>query len=206
MEVRARVYARCCGSFGVDGVETVFPLLVSEVHRSFIGEEQSVAPIAGGHHAVEHVDPSLNALQQVLRCAYAHEVSWPVFGQDVVHHLYHLVHHLCGFTHGQPSDGIAFGAFVRHILGCLLSEVFVGASLHDGEEGLPVSVEWFSLVESLDAPVQPPLGEHQRVACILVVALSRRTFVECHHDVCPYGALCVHDILWGEDVLRAVDV
>ena len=69
-----------------------------------------------------------------------------------------------------------------------------------------MSIEWFRLVEALDATVQPTLGQSQRLLGVLVVALSWRTLVEGHHDVGADHTLGVHHVLRGEDVLRTVDM
>ena len=46
------------------------------------GEQLAVARVAGGQHAVEHVDAARDAFDEVLRRADAHQVARPVRGQD----------------------------------------------------------------------------------------------------------------------------
>jgi len=87
------------------------------------------------------------------------------------------------------------------VLGSILSQVFIGASLHDGEQRLVMPVEGLGLVEPLHAALQPSLGQPQTLLGILVVALSRRALVEGHHDVGSDDALRVHHVLWREEVL-----
>ena len=59
-------------SVRVDGGEVVLPLLVAHVHRTVVGEEHGVAPVACRHDTVEHVDATFYRLEYVLWCAYAH--------------------------------------------------------------------------------------------------------------------------------------
>ena len=92
------------------------------------------------------------------------------------------------------------------MLGSILTQVFVGTALHNGEQRLVVAVQRLRLVKSLHAAFQPALGQSQRVLGILVVALARRTFIEGHHDVGPDDTLGVHHVLGSEDMLRPVDV
>ena len=92
------------------------------------------------------------------------------------------------------------------MLGSLLSQVFISAALHDGEQTLVVAVERFRLVEALHATLQPALGQPQGVFCILVIALTRGALVEGHHDVGTNDALGVHHVLGGKNMLRTIDM
>ena len=205
VQIGLRVYAVNVATVGVDGREVVLPLLVAHVHRSLIGEQHRIATIAGGHDAVEHVDATLNGLQDVLWCTDAHQVARTVLGQDVVDHLNHLVHHLRRFTDSQSTDActasvVQLAQHVTDMLGSVLSEVFIGAALHNGEQRLVVAIQRFRLVEALHATLQPALGQPERVLGILVVALSWWTLVKGHHDIGTNDALCVHHVLWREDM------
>ncbi len=148
----------------------------------------------------------LDGVQNVLRSSYTHEIAWLVLGQNPVDHLYHFVHHLRRFTYGKSADGIAVGSLVRNKLRSLLSQVFVRATLNDGEQTLVVSIERFRFSATLDAAVQPSLRQFEAVLGIAVIALSWGAFVEGHHDVGADDALGVHDVLRREEMLRPVDM
>ena len=92
------------------------------------------------------------------------------------------------------------------MLGSLCAQVLEGATLHDGEQALLIAIERFGGIELLDATLQPMLGEFEALLRILPVALPGWTFIECHHDVGADDALCVDDILWSEEMLRAIDM
>ena len=92
------------------------------------------------------------------------------------------------------------------MLGCILTQILIGTTLHDGEEGLIITIEWFCLIETLHTTLQPSLRKSQTFRCILIVALSWWALVERHHDVGTNHAFSVHHILGREDMFRAVDM
>ena len=206
VEVGLGVDAVNIASVGIDGREIVFPLLVAHVHRAFVGEEHGITAVAGGHYAVEHINAPLDGFQYVAGCSHAHQVAGLVLWQDSVHHLNHLVHHFCGFSHGKSANGISVGTLVGNIFGSLHAQVFVGAALHNGEECLLMSIERLGLVEALEAPVEPSLSHQEALFGVLIVALSGRALVEGHNDVGSDDALCIYHVLRREDMLRTVDV
>ena len=87
-----------------------------------------------------------------------------------------------------------------------MAQVFVGTALHDGEERLAIAVEGLGLVEMLHTTLQPSLRKSKTLRGILIVALSRRTLVERHHDVRSDYALGIHHVLRGEDMTGTVDM
>ena len=190
----------------IDRAEIHLPLLVAHVHRTIVGEEHGVATIAGWHHAVEHIDTSLDGFEDVLWCTYSHQVARLVLWQNLVDHLYHLIHHLGRFSYGKTADGISVCSLVGNKLGCFSSQLWEGTTLHDREETLVVTIERFGLIETLETTVQPALCHLKALLGILEVALSWRTLVESHHDVGTDDALCVHHVLWGKDMFASVDM
>ena len=109
-------------------------------------------------------------------------------------------------ANGKSTNGISVGSLVGDILCCIAAEILESASLNDGEERLFVAIEWGSLREPLYASVKPTLSHQQALLCILIIALARRTLVECHDDVGSNDTLCLHDVFGGEDVFRTVDM
>ena len=184
----------------VNRAEVVLPFLVLHVHCALICEEHGVAAVTCRHDTIEHVHSALYRLQDILWCAYSHQIAWLVFRQYIVDHLYHLVHNLCRLPHSESANGIAVSSFVGDVFGRLPSEVWILASLHDREEGLLVAIEGFCLAEAPYAAVEPSVGHLHRLLRVLVVCLAWGTLVECHHYVRSYDTLCVHDVLRREDV------
>ena len=137
VQVGLRVYAVNIAAVGVNGREVLFPLLVAHVHRPFIGEEQGVTAVSGRHHAVKHVDAAFNGFKDVLWRADTHQITGTVLRQYLVHHLNHVVHHLCGLADSQSADAgaaavVQLAQRVYHMLGCILTQILVGQdSLHN---------------------------------------------------------------------------
>ena len=124
----------------IDRREIGLPFLVSHVHRTIISKEHGVATVACRHHTVEHIYTSFYSLKDILWGSYTHKVTWTVLGKYLVYDLNHLIHHLCGFTDSQSSDGISVSTFVSYKLSGLLTKVFKRTPLHDREKALAVSV------------------------------------------------------------------
>ena len=93
VEIGLGVYTVYFAAIRIDRREVVLPLLVAHVHGSLIGEEHSIATITGGHDTVEHVDATLDGLEDVLWGAYPHQVTGTVLGQNLIDNLDHVVHH-----------------------------------------------------------------------------------------------------------------
>ena len=190
----------------VDRGEIPLPLLVAHVHPPLPGEQHAVAAVAGGHHAVEHVDAAGNALQQVFGCPHSHQIARPVLRKDGMDHFYHLIHHVGRLSHGKPSDSIALAVIRGHVLCSLDPQVRIDASLDYGEKCLGVTVQRLCLPEAGDASFQPLLRQVQGLAGVVAVGVAGGALVQGHDDVGPDDALGVHIVLRGETVGRAVDM
>ena len=183
---------------GVNRAEVILPLLVLHVHNAFRGKNHAVSPIACRHHAVEHIHAARDALQDVGRRAYAHQVTRPVFRQDGVDQLDHLIHFLGRLAHSQSADGVAFGILRGDVFRRLLSQVTIDATLHDGKQHLMVAILGFSLPVAFHTAVQPAVGALHRLLGVGVIRRSWRTLVESHHDVGADATLDVHHPFGGE--------
>ena len=87
------------------------------------------------------------------------------------------------------------------MFGCILTEILIGTTLYDGEKCLMVAIEGFSLIETLDASVEPVPCKFQTLTRLLIFAIAWWAFVESHHDVGSDGALRIHDILGLKEML-----
>ena len=104
-------------TLGIDRAELLRPLRVADIDRAVAREELAVAPVAGRHDAVKHIDTAGNVLQQVDRRTDAHQVAGLVLGEDAIGKLNHLVHLLRGLPDGKATDGIPFSAERSHEFG-----------------------------------------------------------------------------------------
>ena len=70
-------------------------------------EKHAVAAVAGRHHAVKHVDTSVDSLKDVGRSADTHQIARTVLGENLVDNLNHVIHDFGRFAYGKTADGIA---------------------------------------------------------------------------------------------------
>ena len=147
------------GTFRIDGAEIVGPFGVAEIDNALPGEDLAVAPVAGRHDAVEHVDTAFDAFEDVHRRSHAHEVARAVLGKNLVDHLDHFVHFLCRFAHGQSADGVTFGIFLGHKARALAPQIGINTTLHDGKQRLVVAVLVLCFGKAANASIQPAVGE-----------------------------------------------
>lgn len=190
----------------IDGAEILLPLGVLDVDDAAAGVEQAVAGVSGGQHAVEHIDAEGNALQDIDRRAYAHQVAGLIFGQDLTDQIGHLVHIFRRFAYRQAADGVGLAAETRDGFRGGSPQIGVGAALHDGEERLKIAVEAFLPVEVIAAAPQPAVGHLHRVFGVAIVARVGRAFVKGHDDIAADGSLDIDRLFRREKVAGAVDV
>ena len=133
----------------LQGREVIGPLLVTHIHDAVGSKKHSVSTVTCRHHAVHHVDTSLDGFQNVGRCADSHKVTRLVGGKYLIDHLNHVVHHLGRFTYGQAAYGVTVGTKVGNRLGRLTAQVGISASLHNREVSLRVTVSTLGFLISL---------------------------------------------------------
>ena len=92
---------------GVDGRLVGLVAAVAQAQVAKAGEEVAVARIAGGHHAVEHVDALAHAFHQIFRRAHAHQVARLVGRQLVADVAEDALHLGLGLADRQAADGVA---------------------------------------------------------------------------------------------------
>ena len=109
-------------------------------------------------------------------------------------------------TTGQAADGVAFDIHGCNLLGSTAAQFGEGATLHDGEERLMITVKAvavlvFGLLITFVATIEPTFGQTKGLFCVCEIGLAGRTFVESHHDVGTDDALDVHHAFGCEHVL-----
>src|SRR5262249_10515816 len=80
---------------------------VAQIDRAEPGERDTVPPVACRHHAVEHVDATLDGFKNILWRAHAHEIARPAAGQMRDDFLDHRKHHRLRLAASKPADRIA---------------------------------------------------------------------------------------------------
>src|SRR5580704_2371790 len=84
--------AACTGALLVDRTRVVPPASLLDDDAACARQRLTVAGVARGEHAVEHVDPRAHGHDEVARRPYAHEVArplrierWGAGGQSLIH-------------------------------------------------------------------------------------------------------------------------
>ena len=111
MQIGARIVARrrpC--AFLVERPRIVGVAGVAQIDLAEAGERHAVAPVAGRHHAVEHVDAARHRLQQILGRADAHQVARAIRRQRRRGLLDHREHHRLRLADRKPADRVAVKA------------------------------------------------------------------------------------------------
>src|SRR6266480_1918288 len=89
-----------------------------------------------GDNTVEHIDPAVNALENINRSADAHEITGKLFRQIFGHESRHLVALTMRFAYSQPSNSQAVKGELSQKRGTLLSEIGMAGSLNDAKQRL----------------------------------------------------------------------
>ena len=165
-----------------------------------------MAGVAGGQHAVEHIDAQGNTFQDVDRRAHAHQVAGLILGQDLADQVGHVVHIFGRLAYRQSADGVGFAVEARDGFGGGSPQIGIGAALHNGEERLEITVETLLLVEMLAAALQPAMGHLHGVFGVAIIARVGRAFVKGHDDIAADGSLDIDGFFRREEVAGAVDM
>src|SRR5678815_1377801 len=106
---------------------------ISYVQTPLAGEQLSVPRVTSGKHAIEHVDPSCHALDEVLRRPRAHEVSRLCFRKSPCRLPHNLVHEVDRLANAQAPDRVALEPNRGRRVGALTTEIREHAALNDAE-------------------------------------------------------------------------
>jgi hypothetical protein len=125
--------ARVAPTSGVGRAVILCVTRIPYIETSLAGEELSVAGVTGRKDAVEHVDASGHALDQVLWRPRPHQVpgllDWEptgCFGDDLIHEVDRL-------TDAQPADGIALETDGLCCVDALVPKIGKDSTLHDAK-------------------------------------------------------------------------
>ena len=206
----AEVAAGVAGAAQVERAVVVAVAAVADLDVALGREQPAVARVAGRHHAVEHVDAGLDAVEQVFRRAHAHQVARLVGRQPWCGVAQHAQHLGLGLAHRQAADRVAVEADVGQA-GCrLVAQRLEHPTLHDAEQRIRV----FQPVECVAAAARPAQRQPHRVGRFALggwpgrLAAAdhiRRALVEDHRDVRVQHALDAHRLLGRQQQLVAID-
>ena len=201
-----KVPATVTVAIGVDRLVKFFGMaggLVAEY--AFARKEHPVAGVAGGHHAVAHIDSALDELEQIPWRSHSHHVAGVVLRQNVGAEVGDFVHGFSRFAHGKAAHGVSVGAKFGNAFNRLLAQVLVHAALDDSKKLLVVTVNRRVFLEPLHGLGGPLECEFKAMFGFLGGARERSAFVERHDDVGADFALGVHHACGAKKVLRSVE-
>ncbi len=159
-EVRPRVMlAGVTITGGIEGTRISAILCVFDHHPPCRGKQKAVTRVTRREDAVEHVDPSAHALEQVLWFTNPHEIARLVHRQLGSSMCHEIVHDVPWFTDAQTAYGIAVEAALDQFLYTPISQLFISAALDNTKES-PNTIP-----PSLLAPPGPATGHLHRQAC-----------------------------------------
>ena len=178
---------------GVAGVARV-----AEVDPPAGGQRRSRPRRSRRQHAVEHVDPARDHLQDPFRIADAHEVARLVGRQQRRRPADDIEHLVPVLTDREAAEGVAVEVEGDDLCDRPASQLRVGAALRDAEDELPRCVCRIALAG------RPERGEVHRPLESAPVDAGRRADVQAHGDVGAEMALDAGDELRREPLRGAV--
>ena len=96
----------------------------------------SMASVSRRIYAVEEINTSLYAFQNIGRGAHAHKVGWLVHREIRYHLIQNVVHFLMGLANCQTADRITVQIHLSDPLGMLDTDIFKYSSLIDSKKHL----------------------------------------------------------------------
>ena len=123
-------------AFVIEGGEIVFVFGALDVDTAMGRPKRAVTSEAGWKDAVEHIDASFDAFEEVVKGTDAHKVTW-FFWWEVSDGVFdHLDADVSRLADGSATDGIAREVHGREFFGAHLTEILEGRTLDDAKESL----------------------------------------------------------------------
>src|SRR5919204_1183024 len=162
---------------------------VLEVEAALPRERGTRAPQARGQHAIEHVDPALDHLEDAGGIADAHEVARLVDGEERRRPGDGLQHEGAVLPHAEPAERVPVEVELGDLPDRAPAKIVVGAALRDAEKELARAAWRPSLAPG---PRRRRRGREREFG---ERDVGRRADVEAHGDVGAETALDVGDEL-----------
>ena len=186
----------------IQGAVVLGVFLALDVDLAQRGIERAVTRVAGGQHAVEHVDTGIDAVGDVQGRAHAHEVAGLVLGQLGRHFVHEVVEHVLALAHRKAADGEPVEIVAAQFLDGALAQILEETALGDGEQQVLAA----ALRIGRTGAQGPARGQGQGLFRIGIVRAVGHAFVQHHHDVGIEVALDAHHALGREQMLGAVQM
>ena len=170
-----------------------------------VREQMTVARVPGRHDAVEEVDAASNTLDDVARCADAHQIARLVLRRVRQDDIKNMVHDLGAFADGQTADRVARQIKFGDRLHVLDAQVIIGAALIDAEQQLMRIDGIRQAVKTVELGLAALEPARRAVDGVLDVLARRRVFdalIKRHGDIRAEIGLDAHALLGPMKILR----
>ena len=166
---------------GIEGTRISAILCVFDHHPPCRGKQKAVARVPRREDAVEHVDPSAHALEQVLWFTNPHEIARLVHRQLSSSMCHEIVHDVPWFTDAQTAYGKTALGVAQRAAAAGVPCIAVGGGVEpDGIEALaavgavavPVTERPVSIEEAMAAGPAPLERCGERLARLVSVWLT----------------------------------
>src|SRR5436190_13293308 len=108
-------------------------LCVFQIKRARRSERRSIARQTCWQHAIEHVHPTRDHLQQLRRCAQSHGVAWFVSWQKWFSRFDSSHHFLFRFADANAPNRVTIEVELNDCLRALLAQIIKRRALDDAE-------------------------------------------------------------------------
>src|SRR4029450_3411781 len=108
--------------------------------------------------------------------------------------------YILAFTHAQTAHSKAVEGHGIHFPNTLLSKILIHTTLNNPEHQL------IYLASRSQTTFSPTDRSRRGIPSILTVRVVGDTFVQHHRDVASEGLLNLSDVLWGKEMIRAVQM
>ena len=172
--------------------------------HAVIREKTAVAGHSCRQHAVKEVYAVLNTLEDIVRRTDSHHIArlffWDVLGRPAEKVLKLGL----ALTYRKASDRNAREVHLADRDGAFLSQILVEIALDNAKEVSPEVLG--KPVPLCDGALCPELCHSPGLFCIPVFDVRRSADIKAHCDVAAYHSLDVNNLLWREDMTRAVNM
>ena len=155
--------------------------------------------MAGGHHAIEHIDTPLYCLNNITGGADAHQITGLCRRQLALQTVENADHILLGLTHRQAANGVAVKADLPKGTGGLTAQVLVHTALNDPKQGRR------AVAVGLFAARGPTHGQLHGIASLFFIRRIGRAFVKHHHHIGAQLPLYLDGTLRVQEHRAAID-
>ena len=157
-----------------------------DVEASLRCHQCAMAGNAGRQDTVAHIDAVKHRIEKIVDGSDTHEVAGLFFRKLFGGHAYHAPECFLVFTNGGAADGIAGKVHFNQLLGAVMAQILMVATLYDAEDGLLVGT-----FICLFAALGPAKCPQHRLLRVFAGGRIGNALVERHHDI---GADAVLDM------------